>query len=651
MSLSEEQRLVVASVCADPRHNVIQGVPGAGKSKVIMDIAARRVQETNGCGLLLTFSSALKIEGRARSRDAGLDGKLHVHSYHSAVHGLFEGVGVCPTDVELKLFLAHVNQSSSTAKKHSSINTLFLDEAQDMTPLYLELVVYILRQYSITKIVVLGDWFQSLFRYNGSFTGCLERPDVHLGGTWAPLLQLSTSFRLPPGLCEWINLNLDPRKMREHYPRTWQLIGDTITRFWGEGIQPHAGHRRARDSTSDVVREVVYTESDVLNGNSAAVNSALARVGYQRGQELVVLSSLGKIGLGMTPSIVNDHSEIAWGVKEGNATGGFDPSGAKAGLVCSPQYFKGMEASVVVTYCSSALEPRTDAECADELSCLDAYCALYVACTRSKDGLVVLRSASTPRFFTERTECSRHGYTSGTAMQRPSSTIRRQGLRSTSLSSYLKFADATSCDALLDGGASSLRTAVDSFMAPIDIARWTHVNGTFSGTTEEVYPLLTRAVELALWFYRRTGRTFGCTDDWKDAVWKVIDEVQSSSGYKHLTRQIPHSFDWLDGTFMAQLLGRVIFLLESLPENRAYALQTAKLRISQTIACFPPTLWHEGTRTVVLFDWATHIPANKSVVDNRRPICSLAAYNAHHCYVIYPVIGCIRLVEVAPSKQ
>ena len=39
MSLSAEQAGVVASVCSDPRNHVIQGVPGAGKSTVVMDIA------------------------------------------------------------------------------------------------------------------------------------------------------------------------------------------------------------------------------------------------------------------------------------------------------------------------------------------------------------------------------------------------------------------------------------------------------------------------------------------------------------------------------------------------------------------------------------------------------------------------------------
>jgi hypothetical protein len=204
-------------------------------------------------------------------------------------------------------------------------------------------------------------------------------------GTWAPLLQLSISFRLPPGICHRINTRLDPRHLRDHY-RIHGEIGPTVTRFWGEGIRPFLGHPLAGCITQELVKEVIYRDSDILNGNCASVNAALEKLGYERGQELVVLSSLGKIGIGVTPAIVNERSEIAWSVKEGMTSGSFDASGVKAGLVCSPMYDKGMEAPIVVTYCSIALEPRSDAECLDRMACLDAFSALYVACTRSTQG-------------------------------------------------------------------------------------------------------------------------------------------------------------------------------------------------------------------------------------------------------------------------
>ena len=653
MPLSEEQATIVAQVCSDNRNYVIQGVPGAGKSKVVIDIGMRRAATTQGCSLLLTFSSALKEEGRARSENAGLRGKMHVHSYHSSIHGLFAGASVCPTDADLRLFLANTANpeapSAVVSPKYTNIDTLFLDEAQDMTPLYLDLVQFLLKQHTnISKIVVLGDWFQSLFRYNGSFTGVLERPDFYLGGTWAPLLQLSTSFRLPPGICHWINTCLDPRHLRDHYPHTWQEIGPTVTRFWGEGIRPFLGHPLADCTTQELVKEVVYTDSDILNGNCASINAALEELGYERGQELVVLSSLGKIGIGVTPAIVNERSEIAWSVKEGMTSGSFDASGVKAGLVCSPMYYKGMEAPIVVTYCSMALEPRSDAEgLLDRMACLDAFSALYVACTRSTQGLVLLRHIATPRFFTERKATATNGLSVPTSTNAP-----RPTLRNTSVAAYLKFADPRTCDDLMDSG-TSLEMKVAGLFPPVDVTAQTHVKGVFGGTTEDVFPLITKAIELALSVYWKTGTPFATKADWVDATWMVLADAERTSGYKHLSRQIPPSFDWLDADFMTRTLGRTVALMETLPDHRRYVFQRTKLRIAHTIASFPPTLRHDGNESVIIIDWSTQSQGHESAgVDTRRAVCNLVAYKCTTCYVIYPVLGSIRSLKVVrPSAK
>jgi len=649
MSLSAEQAGVVASVCSDPRNHVIQGVPGAGKSTVVMDIAKRRA----GCSLLLTFSSVLKKEARKRCKKAGLRDRLFVHSYHSSVHGLFEGASVCPTDSELKVFLANNSNTCLTlaTPKHAginSINTLLLDEAQDMTQLYLELVLFILKTHSsISKIVVLGDYFQSLFRYNGSFTGLLERPEVYLGGAWAPLLKLSTSFRLPPGLCDWINTRLDPRKLREHYPQTWQEVGASVTLFWGDGIRPFSGHPLAEYTTGEVVKEVVYTDSEVLNGDVGSINMALEELGYERGDGLVVLSSLGKIGLGITPAIVNDRSEIAWSVKEGATSGSFDPDGIKSGLVCSSMYFKGMENGIVVTYLSAALEPRSEAECSDTLACLDAYSAAYVACTRSTQGLVLLRHGSTSRFFTERKVAPTGAPPGANGPTSPPRSV----LRKTSVSAYLKFAHARSCEKLLDEN-TFLDIKVVSLHRPLDVAGKTHVDGVFNATTEDVYPLITRAIELALSVYWRTRKPFASKADWVDAAWMVLADAERLSGYKHLSRQIPQSFEWLDHEFMSVLLERTVALVESLPDEKEYTFQVTKLRIEQTIALFPPTLRHRTNESAVIIDWSAQAEAkNSDGVDTRRAICTLAAYKCTICHVIYPVLGFIRTITVAKKEH
>ena len=629
--LTPEQQYVINTVVNDPTHNyVLQGVPGAGKSTVIAEIAK---QLNNGTSLQLTFSSALKQAGRARVKRSGVD-NMHVHTFHSAAAGLFQRTRQCRTDADLVAFLDSAGEGKSVTRKVGELSTLFVDEAQDMTPLYLQVVRLILVSYGIRKIVVLGDWFQSIFRYNQSFTGCLEDPGMYLGGSWAPVLFLSTSFRIPPALCTWINQNLDPRRLKDHYPSTWQVHGPAITRFWANGIQGHPGHLKANAPEANVVREVIYSERDCVNGDTSAIDKALFDTGYRQGP-IVILSQFGKTGHGLTPHIVNNFSNIQWMVKEGDAPYTLqDTASSNAGLVCSPHHFKGLETGYVVTNCSRSLENYFQHP-PDPDQALTAYCEMYVAATRASGGLIINRDNSSEPFFTRREPPIIVSGTIG-----PHHRVRKS-----SLASAIKFGNPLS---LGDRPSTEWKITYEpiiSPLSPVDVSQRRQVKGIFPDTVEDIYPFLTRAIELALDLFRRTGKTITLATDWKDAVWKVLDDIGGQFGYRHLQRQIPTSFDWVDASFMQEMLCRARLLLDVVTDIQSCTPRSAKLPVDDMMVSIPPVLWQEQKQELVLIDWATEIPPD-TLSGNKIPVFASIAYKAQLCHIVYPVPGCFRSIRV-----
>lgn len=212
-SLSDEQQRVLHAV--KHRHNVVcDSVAGSGKTTTVLGIASVLPESKI---LLLTYNQRLKFETRARVRKLGIE-NMQVHSFHSfAVKHYMRD---CFTDFQLAILV----ETNVEVLQPFYFNMVIIDEAQDMTPLYYSLVMKMIRDMKHTKrpqICVLGDRYQSIFKYNHSDERFIVFADSVFDinhRSWRAIT-MSTSYRMTIPMANFVNrCVLDQDRMRAVKP-------------------------------------------------------------------------------------------------------------------------------------------------------------------------------------------------------------------------------------------------------------------------------------------------------------------------------------------------------------------------------------------------------------------------------------------------
>ena len=137
---------------------VVDSVAGSGKTTCNLHIA-KHFNDMNI--LLLTYNSKLKLETREKAKNLGIC-NIEVHSYHSFCVKYYDNK--CFTDTTINKIIKNKN----TLLKKIYFDLIVLDEAQDITSLYYELVckIYKDNEKINTKICIFGDKKQSIFDFN-----------------------------------------------------------------------------------------------------------------------------------------------------------------------------------------------------------------------------------------------------------------------------------------------------------------------------------------------------------------------------------------------------------------------------------------------------------------------------------------------------
>jgi hypothetical protein len=190
---SDEQKLVVEHISS---HNVIvNSMAGAGKTTTVLHIG----QTYKWKILLLTYNAKLKIESREKCKDLRLS-NVEVHSYHAFCVRYYDKK--CHTDKEIRNILRHPPQIKF------DYDLIIIDEAQDMTLLYYELLCNIVASHKVRpKICVLGDVNQSIFQFNGADPRFMNFHQLTFSFNDHPWINLSlnTTFRLTNQMTQFIN--------------------------------------------------------------------------------------------------------------------------------------------------------------------------------------------------------------------------------------------------------------------------------------------------------------------------------------------------------------------------------------------------------------------------------------------------------------
>lgn len=197
---SLEQRKVIESFST---HNVVcDSVAGSGKTTTILHIAKAFPKRKF---LLFTYNQRLKEETRERAVLNGVK-NIEVHNYHSFAVKYYSKSSY--TDIGLSKML----QDTSLKPMHTiQFDSLILDEAQDMTPLYFKVVCQAVRDnimasFSCLHICVFGDKYQSIFKYNNADERFIIFADKIFdnGRPWMHV-SLQTSYRITKPMCTFLN--------------------------------------------------------------------------------------------------------------------------------------------------------------------------------------------------------------------------------------------------------------------------------------------------------------------------------------------------------------------------------------------------------------------------------------------------------------
>jgi hypothetical protein len=204
--MSEEQRRVLDFIRSG-RNVIVDACAGSGKSTTILSIA----KELTGKKIRqFTYNSQLRFDVKENIRKMKLQ-NLEVHTYHSFAVKYYSDVA--HTDTGIRQIL---RENKSPRSPIPLVDIVVLDESQDMTLLYFELIVKMAKNMCQEKdhcfqLLVLGDYMQGLYEFKGADIRFLTQ--AHIIWKTLPYLEtnlfehceLKTSYRITNQMASFVN--------------------------------------------------------------------------------------------------------------------------------------------------------------------------------------------------------------------------------------------------------------------------------------------------------------------------------------------------------------------------------------------------------------------------------------------------------------
>jgi len=233
--ISEEQAVVLKHIKAG-QNAVVNAVAGSGKSTTVLSIAAAMKSSKI---IQFTYNSMLRYEIKEKTEALGIE-NLDVHTYHSMAVKYYNAGAY--TDTGIRHILANkVVPRIRIPKK----NIVVIDEAQDMTFLYFQLVVkFTMDMNHPFQLIILGDFMQGLYEFKGADTRFLTLADQfwchhpRVKSTVFNACSLNTSYRITDQMSSFIN---------------GALLGDDRLRTCREGPVPVFYLRNSRRNLENTV--------------------------------------------------------------------------------------------------------------------------------------------------------------------------------------------------------------------------------------------------------------------------------------------------------------------------------------------------------------------------------------------------------------
>jgi len=163
MQLSDEQNHIIEQI-KQGKNAIVCAVAGSGKSSTVLSAAA---QMPDLQFLQVTYNASLRAEIKEKVRELGLS-NIKIHTYHSLAVRYY--LANCFTDTGLRRILYH---DIKPRTEIPLIDVLVIDETQDMTLVYFQIVQKFIKDMLINtdklvQLLILGDELQSLYEFKGS---------------------------------------------------------------------------------------------------------------------------------------------------------------------------------------------------------------------------------------------------------------------------------------------------------------------------------------------------------------------------------------------------------------------------------------------------------------------------------------------------
>lgn len=203
MQPSEEQQVAIRHMVNG--HNVIlDAVAGSGKSTTILSMAQLLDHKQI---LVIAYNSMLRKEMEAKAKKMNIT-NAQIHTFHSLAVKYY--LDKAHTDSGIRKIV--YNDMKPRTAKLPKYDIIVLDEAQDMSYLYFQLMVkFAFDMDSVFQLFISGDYMQSLYEFKGADVRTLTMGDL----AWQthPLLltrifhkcTLKTSYRITRHMASFVN--------------------------------------------------------------------------------------------------------------------------------------------------------------------------------------------------------------------------------------------------------------------------------------------------------------------------------------------------------------------------------------------------------------------------------------------------------------
>lgn len=191
--LSKEQQAIVKCM-RDGKCCVSDSVPGAGKTTTGIEIARELPDK---CILSVTFSSALKAEGRGKVQCIK---NIDIESYNSLILQYYGKGGNSKEEV-----FEILNNDEKICGEIKPYDIIILDEMQDMNILFFQMILKLVRDINIhPQYLVIGDKYQGVFEFLGADRRYLTLAHKILPGEFEKHY-LTHSFRMTDTMSQFMN--------------------------------------------------------------------------------------------------------------------------------------------------------------------------------------------------------------------------------------------------------------------------------------------------------------------------------------------------------------------------------------------------------------------------------------------------------------